>query len=452
MEKNINDALYEYIPIAFLNMLNNSNNIIYNTRMIDLKKYDSELCTINDEIYYITKNLDYVLKYDKDKKEALMSKLLSYKNILIDRFLIVYGYNSELATIFTELNNQEHVAQIRKNKPINLYNDNIINDCINFIYNDNTESLIQEKIRKLLKFLPIRLTKNKFYEYIELSIKQNNFDENILFNYTNLIKRVFNPSVFEDYNYYKIISTKLDEYKKIDFTNYSLNELDIIGNELNEFNINVFFINNIIVSLFNYINSLELLLILKNTDLNLITSYNFSYNDLYKKTCEFLDKEKDHDFDFFYDTLSDLFQKNMTTHVQKYEKSVQKINELLENYDTLSDEIKKSIYFERTIRTQLEITIIDYIIYDHPNNTDYTYKEIIDDLILFFENNINEMSNYRRKLSMQKILSFLTPFWGKEEFIDYLKSSINYINDEDIKTLTFYNIGYILNEYGYFEK
>ncbi len=167
----------------------------------------------------ITKSL--ILHPSKEVAISHIKALLTYKEHLKSYVEVLIGYSDQLNAMEYMMNRKE--ARFKKVCMSIEEDEAFCGRLLQFIFKNDNHVLINEKIKQVIAQLPIRMTKNKFLDYIEQSLDRYKSGELKVFeNYIQNIKDTIAPVQIHGYGqYFKEIFNRLEVLLKIDIESIS---------------------------------------------------------------------------------------------------------------------------------------------------------------------------------------------------------------------------------------
>lgn len=367
------------------------------------------------------KELDTV----KDIRKSLYKFSNSFKPYVIE-----ISYINELASHYLNKNMvgiQEELRKVDQESLNKLYL-----DVTNYLAKDSKDYyLFSQKVSTIIRLLPFRMTKEKFLNLIESSLRRNlvNYPKEYVDSQIRDYKRLFDGSMEPSYG------TRFDNYfrrtqnlKQAKFKDLSLEENEKVLEDsqslLKEVEQIDFFMRNlgiltnklIVVSLTSSLNTDSML------DKEIVKEWkelNDSFNeDRIEKLKEKLKKE------------ISLLEKDLF----KANNFLEKIsNEVIKRPDIIDEKLNEELLFTKQVLAFYNDVIFEdeKILLlkneDFINSLDKDYlEEVLSNFIQYINRSISLMSNVERKLRMKRLLSIIEfPFERPEDFMDYMEASLD---------------------------
>ena len=171
LKNNIEDAEKEYINVLADNykeyasvMLTLNYYILYETGYEE-KNYNTPelleyISDINDIIEEYVVNDKIVDNDIIDKVDDIRNKIISKLDLLLDYTAKLYIYEYILNRL--EYNFDEHIS----NSKFNVNDESFAKQVVNYIFSNNDNVVINGKIREVIGQLPVRMSKDKFFDLV----------------------------------------------------------------------------------------------------------------------------------------------------------------------------------------------------------------------------------------------------------------------------------------------
>lgn len=385
-----------------------------------------------NDLLELTYSLDEKVREEDDKLETVKNirKGLYQLSNFFKPYVVEISYINELA------NHYFNKYMMKGTQNLDNLDQEILNklylDIMNYIAKDSKNYyLFTKKISAIIKLLPFRMTKVKFLELIETSLRKNlaKYPKEYVDNQIRDYKRIFDGSMEPSYgtkfdNYFRMTQDiKQNKFKEltIEETEKVLENSKKLLEEVEQidfFMMNLGILTNklIVVFLTNFL--------LKDIQLNeqLVKEWKETRTsfekDIYEKVKEKLKKE-------ISILEKDLFKAN---------EFLEKIgNEVVKREYIIDKKLNQELLFTKNVLTYYndiifeddEILLLDDQDFMTPIDKDYL-EEILLNFIQYINRSISLMSNVERKLRMKRLLSTIElPFERPEEFMDYMTASLD---------------------------
>lgn len=304
---------------------------------------------------------------------------------------------------------------------------NEVNNFINLILNylmkySKDYRVFEDKISRIVGILPFRLSKEKFLEIVEDTVRRNisAYNKSILNyeikNYKKIFDSTLEPSFGISYDYYfrKVIHLK----KQGELKKYKVEELKLYLEDSKILYEEIEHLSNEIRNMGIIVNKLICIYLIKSKGIDFALD-----EEIFKMW-----KEKNKDI------------KNYLNIMTKMEEEMSKANSILENMsiealnreNIINEKLSAELSFTKKVLTyynDISIPCEEILFIEEENlskpDSDYI-DEVIDNYIGFLNRSIKSLSNVERKLRMRRLLSNIEfPFERLEDFVAYVESSLD---------------------------
>lgn len=390
------------------------------------EKYNELVCIITNLTQY------YGQEFDKDKK---IEEIVSIKNEIYNCFNSLYPYITEVSYIeeiceyiLTKKLAQEkyELYSFDENNLSNLYM-----DLSKYLMDNGSDFyILSEKISTLVKILPFRISKEKFFEIIINALKRSlmNYPKSFVNNEIMDYKLLFNGKMDENYGIvFDEYFRKVQKYNNVKYNKLSEEELEKIIEETDNLGMEIELLGSFIRELGLITNKL---IILCMTEVNV--NEEIVQDGIFSKWKEFLNSIEN-------EKIMDDLIKTLDIKIKESEKSMNISNEYLSEVvneslmkniildNELTDELlytkkvltyysdinfeKDEVLFPEDENEPVELDYLDYILWN--------FKEYIN-------RNLSMMDNIERKIRMRRMLSSIEfPFDTPDDFMNYVQSSLD---------------------------
>lgn len=462
LEINLIDSFKESVPLAFLNFFKNTIELSSNPLIPSIDTIDTQIDKMVDYVKDILISINDVLNEDSIQKYNRIQELITYTNHTSKLFRIAYGYVTELNILTFIVEEQYHLEQFKRSNISALDYNQFYEECYSFVFNNSNPKKINNKLREVLKHIPIRVTKDKFFDYIEKSISEVEIDESpeAIEHFFSLLKQQFIGKSIEGYGVFlPDIASSIDSFHARDLLQLKENEIENLWEEIEIIGDTLTNIINLLSKLFKIFNSLSIFIMLENVNLQTLFNKHIAYRDFYLSTVSIINwAANPEERELLLETLPDLInkhieilQRNLEKKHMEIIKQIRESDQDLLNNSTLSKEIQSYQLILYHINTDLS----DLFSYDKKSSSSKIIKKEIEpylkELKSFIDNELKNMPNLLRKARMQHFLGIIPPVMEKKEFMNYLQNSIELCSSQERKALVLSKIGNIMDSYGFFD-
>ncbi len=389
----------------------------------------------------------------KNKKNYYdnLNKAISIRKELYDFLNIVKGYYVELSYMGEMID--FHMIDFSKNNAHNKAQNLNIDKIVELIERTLEEWKVDYNtytyiISQITYFLPMKLTKSKYFNIIENSLKRNLKDLNKLQleDKIEFYKREWDSSLQFGYGVsFDVFFTKIQEFKKINLKEKTSQELKEIVKSIID-------ITKEINELYNFI------LILGLTYNMIITIYTADSSSLDKEILDIKDQWNKLLISNSKSELEAFLRLNQAT-IQESEKqtlsSIEVFHELnieaasRENF--IDNEIEDIFLYTRKVLTyynDYNLSNIDLLLSENVEKVSKDYiDQSIDNLIGYFKRSLDKMNEDEKKVRIKKILSLIElPFANINEFKEYIRYSLSKVSSNEELDYIVSNILNFLND------
>lgn len=411
---------------------------------------------------YITE-LEDLLNGEGDRFAAL-DDIMGMKKQLVELYKGIYGYYSEWSTLSLAVFDE---ATIRKYKEEHLAHkkveyDMFYTDCVNFLTSSDDISQLRKYTAQLLKCMPMRMARGKFFDIVLRSLKASfeGESEDCIVKSLDAFKNGCAPSMTENYGkIYPEIAQWLASKK--DIVPAHLDD-EALAAEYDDFGLmldSIQKVEDLFTEIYDDLNSLIIVLYLSFT-FDELTEGSVVYADLFHTVVDILTGETPkEEAETLYETLKEQLE-------NAFEPIIDKVNEIndkeiklmgeIGHMSMLSEETQKSISAEGFIRGIYYSNINDEIFdFDIDPESPVASKEFsekaFNDFIAFMQEYYKELPMHVRKSNMLMLIGSIPVSMDIPDVIDYVKSSVENCIDVEQKLLIIDKSGevFISNGFSY---
>lgn len=462
LETNLSASFKESVPLAFLNFLKSTIEVSANEFLSFMDDMDEHIEQIVDYVKDVLLSLEDVLNESTNQKYNRIQELINFKNTISNLFCIAYGYVTELNILSFIIEEQYQLEQFKKTDIGVLDYEHFYEECSAFIFHSSKEEERIQRLREVLKHIPIRITKAKFYDYIEKSIELIEINEKPeeLERFFNMLKQQFIGTSTKGYGeFLPDIASSINHIKSQDLLKLNEDEINTLWEDIEMIGDTLSKIITILAQLYKSFNSLSILIMLENITLQTLYNRHVAYKDFYLSTSTIVNWASDpEEKELLIETLPDLLDK----HIQILETNLEKKHSVImkqvheRNEDLLTDEtLSKEIQNYHLVLYYLNADLSDIFSYERKSNASITMNKIlkpyIEEFKQFLDEQLHDMPNVFRKARMQHFLGILPPIMNEKEFRNYLQNAVESCSREERKALALSKIGIIMDSSGFFD-
>ncbi|MTI71768.1 MAG: hypothetical protein FH751_16085 [Firmicutes bacterium] len=438
-----NSLLYNIKQIALLELLYKNIEVKFsiekNKKILkELGKEEKAIYRVHNKIDDKVKNINHGFSNNLNNKESL-KKLRQETYRLLNG---IYGYMTELS--YCNEISADILDKMKQAPPYEVNLERFYKDVRSFLLKD--KSKYNEKIIELIKITPIRISKYKYYDILRSTIKNTLKDVNKE-KVDIVIKRfkgIFNGTLEKDYGQmYDKYFIEAQKCKRFDYKSANFDDIEKLykntNNNINEIQsvIEIVRGSGLIVN--------RLLIISMINELDSKRQFEEFVDKSLKEYRKFLNKKD-------LDSILSYYEKEL----HSYNLNLSKLSEkYFSNYNNIKNEKRKGNLVSRYVLTNNALTYLnDYYLenykllqFDDKDNQDINHLEqAIENLIKYIDRNIKNMSNLQRKVRMKRLLTLQEKPFDIEDFILYLKNSVEYLDKKE-RLATLNRVAGIINKY-----
>ncbi|WP_427340283.1 hypothetical protein [Caloranaerobacter sp. DY30410] len=403
---------------------------------------------INDKVL----NMEIILGLSDIEDNLGEEYFRNFKNKIVDLIKCLNSYATEMSyslEIANELLNKKLIEENNDYANMTVNFESFYNDIFKFLVSD--KNTLQEKISEIIRLVPFRMSKHKFYDIVRNALLNylKDFNESSVNDYIEELKSMFNGSLNLQYgksfDYY---FTKTQGYKKFDFKSADLKEVEELKDEISRLLLEIYDLTTMLSRLGIIINKF---IVIEKTKKYLIKGLD---RENIKKTIKQLKEvmseknlEKGQELLLICEEKIDYIITSLNESVKLMEKVSKKMMD--EDYE----DYLNSFYFEM-------IEVFSYLkdsgykevkslnVDDFKIVSDDYLEQAVDNFIQYIDRNIKDMTNVYRKVRMRRLLSILNEqFSSMEEFFEYLENSLELNTSKKDLQLALYNIAELILSY-----
>ena len=420
--------------------INSQLKLITNSLYFSITYLDKETHRLIESLKDIFLNLPVTLSANSAEKEQLALRLVNYKELTESKYRTLIAYQRELTHILTVsqqkfIESNEYLEELGIHDCDNMdfdYN-RLINDCVNYVFKDNSTTNIQKRAYSLLPYIPIRLTKNNYLDYCKKSIfhiDTNESPDNVV-HLISILSQIFDGSLCNNYqSHFGDLVGSLNAISELDTPTDLFEEANML-NETFETLI------DLLENIYRIICTLSNLLLFDNLDFTDLTELHMSFSDSYYSLKSIYTNSANKDL--IIQTLmdrSDDVSKELQTELNNAKREGQ-LNPLFNLMLTYLDMSPNSLF---GFNTSKDITKNPEII------------ALIDDFIMSIDSRLSSLVNEDRKVRMQYFISNIPFIMSKSTFKTYIEKGLSNFKSSSRGILTSLQLSNILEENGYFPK
>ncbi|NLK21487.1 MAG: hypothetical protein GX308_05285 [Epulopiscium sp.] len=462
LEFELNNSLEINIPLTFLKSFKSILELYHNPLFLTIDDTHKELGEMIEYLKDTLLNLNDVLEENSGQKVDRTKDLLRYKNLISQLFRIAYGYTIEFNTLSFLIEEAYQLKQFKKEELFDLDYNQFFQECHDFVFKSNKIDK-NTKIKEIIKHIPLRMTKDNYFDYITKSIKliELDYSDESLEYFFSILKQQFIGSSVEGYeDFLPGVASSINDIINKDMFSLTENQLQKLWDETEDIGTNLSNMMHLLSLTFDIYNCLSILMMLENIRMEGFYAKHVAYKDFYLSVHSVLDwSTNPQEREILLETLPELLTQHLEALEKKSQDNYDKIIGFLSKYDNDLDfgsELLGQLENYELILYYMHLDLSDLFSYEKKANSSITENKNLNSYITkledFINKNLSVMPNPLRKARMQHFLSILPVAMDEEEFMNYLVSSIRMCSTMERKALLLIKIGDLMDNYGFFDE
>ena len=431
----------------------------------DVKAFDmpADLTNIKNEVKRYLSNIEGILNSSAETREAALEECVELKNRLVEIYKSIYSYYVQWNVTATPIGDENALRKYTQSdafgKKID-YN-RFYQDC--FEYLDLSDSLFTQKTRigKLLKCLPLKMTKDKYFDLVERSLHLafgGESEKSIELSLDTLINTCA-PGAKADYGkYFPEIAELIETKAKIKASNLSDEDLDNAYTDLTAGFEMLQDIEEACQDIFNDVNSL-IIIFFAGFTFDDLTEDNPEYKDVYYKCVEIISSNDSTEAAIFAEPLRDLAESYAEKLIDRTNEINGKEMDFFEKYGKVeieNEDVRKLAASETFIRScfygDLNAEIFNFNLdEDLPPASEEFKKKAFGEFLTTVRDQFSALPNAVRKVSMLSLLGSLPVDMSPVETVTFIKDTLESESKLEGKLLIMDKTGMVLTEDGFVE-
>lgn len=189
---------------------------------LESESSDAELKNIIENLTELYTQIENYANLNQEEINNRIQTLKSHRDMVEKRVKALTSYGDLWRIV-------EYVQRRRPSNIIEMESDeDFVGRVIQFIFEDNDSVVINEKIKSIYGQLPVRMTKNRFYNYCDEALYQiKGVSKQSMENYVKTLKDVYYPEGVDEFGkYFEHIYEPLLKFKEADASLEELKELE----------------------------------------------------------------------------------------------------------------------------------------------------------------------------------------------------------------------------------
>lgn len=398
----------EYIQ-AYLDLISNS--MFFSTAYLD-----EETARMQEELKKYFLNLPELITPQNPNKETCATHLLSIRESLESKYRTLIAYQRELTLLLTiKQNDPAFIANyfetvgLNDVRPEDINFEQMMSDCVKYVYDNTSGEEKQLRAGSLLPYIPIKITKDNYVQYIRQSIGHIAITNQVeSANYlVSILEQLFDGKSYEGYGKHFIdLKDSLEHLQTIESTEELFEEADLLNETIEN-------CMDMLEKMFRMICTFSNLLIVEKLEFNELTEMHASFFDLYHSIKNILLKTED----------ADLLLSSLPERLEEIQK------ELLEDYKKACKDVVPTSLFA-FMQTYLNMSMSQIFGFATAKHSAYS-KEVLtvfDDFASSLKEKLSVMPRLERKYRMQYFIAQIPFIMSKEKFDAYIHQAFNNIS------------------------
>ncbi len=431
---NSENQLLTSLSYSYINYIGDYLTLLNNSLYSSINYLDKETGDIIDQFKNIFLEIPYMGLKNSTSKEVYATQMLDFRATLEKKYRVLNAYQRELHHLMTyfhftkeKSSLSDELNSVMKEESSSIDFNQLISDCINFIFDAPGIHSKQERASLLLPYIPMKMTKENYLDYIKKSIEyiavENNYENASLL--TSILAQLFDghlcPYFGEDFEDIALTLTQLKE---------DLDTEDFYENaELLEETIDTSL--QVLKTLYKMTGALSNLLLLEAVDFKSITDLHISFYDFYHTLKDIL--ISDENKELFLSTLPDQVSEIKNSLHTKYQKV--SLEEHLDPLFTL-------------MHAYLSVEAGHIFGFDIQKNTDPSLDviSVFDKFLAQLKEHLLQLPMIERKLRMQYFISTIPFIMSSKSFQAYIQQAFSSASHSDQSFTAAMYLSHLLEE------
>ncbi|WHH56889.1 hypothetical protein [Petroclostridium sp. X23] len=187
---------------------------------------------------------------DEREKDDRIKRLKAIKKMMLERAKVLAAYQNVLEVYIYILTSASEKSYFEQQELQQVNMECFVEEVIKFIFSQKEKLIVNEKLKAILRCLPIKISKQRFYDYIVSSIgNYKGAYTKDLEAFIEMLMDTFYPERIKHYGEtFKFIVKPIENMRNIDFSNLSQHQVDEKGEEIQNIADDI----NLMINLCNY--------------------------------------------------------------------------------------------------------------------------------------------------------------------------------------------------------
>ena len=455
--KLITQSIQTGISFAYISLLVDLTDMLTSPLSLSIGEMDQDLAVIIQDIKGYFSSLDSLIGNNEVSRSECIQTLQLHHKALEQKYQVLNGYNRELSHIAIDLEEKYHLKSTPPDAIQGINYHQFIHEALDFISRSETPKEKTYKLQEVLRFIPMRMTKDSFVSYISDSLERVSPGKGetsgtlFLSVFKQMFDGRFTPSYHEVFYDLAVAIEDIREQTKLDL---SPEDIETIFDDLYLLKDTAEEIHHLLTLLHTIISEMSVLLILDNLDFEVLSSEHVAFKDLFFAMKSLIDEEiYGEDYYILLETLPDRLGAIYDEINENYQKHISKLDAVIQKGSlTQTEETLKSIKLFSLMRFYLLLDIEDAFSFSEALENDTTLsEEIIESATEFLREQLDILKPAERKLRMQYLISILPFIMDDQEFASYFNDGLEGTSNEIKKVHVLAKISSFMESCGYFE-
>ena len=410
-------ALFGAVAYSYASFIEDYLTLVAHPSYASCSYIDDEMAMICKEMQTLFLSIPNLLGAEGDFKETYVKKLITFREILENKYRLLTSYKRELGHI-SSLYNLENSLSASTFEDFGLTAEDaaeidfsmLAKDCTQFVFKASEAAERQERASLLLPYIPMRMTKSNFLTYVrkaldKIYIEDSASSASLLL---SILGQQFDGTWYGPYGSdFSDIHLTLEALKTPEDEESFFADVDMLDEMLNH-------LLEMIALLYHMICTFSNLLIFDELTFNVLTEMHVSFYDLYYSLQSILTGAEDKEI--FMETLAERLPAIKEELENAYEKALTKAQD-----DPLLI----------LAHTHLKLSIHQVFGFDaHPHEPfGETVATLLDNFVTRLEEALTALSPKERKLRMQYFMSVLPFMMNDQSFYTYVLQGFSGTSD-----------------------
>lgn len=455
--KLITQSIQTGVSFAYISLLVDLADMLTSPLSLSIGEMDQDLGAIIQDIKKRFSSLDILIGADEKSRGECIQNLQHHHKILEEKYQALNGYNRELSHIAFDLEEKYHIQNTPPESIQGINYHQFIHEALDFISQSETEKEKTYKIQEVLRFIPMRMTKDSFGSYIRHSLAKvspgKGETSGTLF--LSVFKQMFDGRFTPHYHeVFYDLAIAIEDIREKSKTDLSSEDIATIFDDLYLLKDTAEELYHMLTLLHTTISKMSVLLILDNLSFDILSDEHVAFKDLFFTMQSLIDGEiYGEDYHILLETLPDRLGNIYDEIDENYNQCIDKLDAALKKGSLPQTEQNlKSIKLFSLIRFYLLLDIQDaFGFHESADNESSLPQEVIDAATEFLKEQLDELKPAERKLRMQYLISVLPFTMDDRQFATYFNDGLEGTSNEIKKVHVLAKISSFMESCGYFE-